>query len=353
MEQKPKEEDNPPEEKKQPPAEEKDGDSLETPSTVDETKTEENTEQSETKSKGDGGVTDTTHGVKVEKKRRVLSGFSKLSVINVYLLLFILLIVLALIVTFLSYQRNKVEEEKQEALLTEPLSEEALEQLRQTDVKVGDPKQILSIESNAIFSGNVLIRDSLEVAGQLKVGEPLELSGLTVSGASNFDQLRANGLDVSGNAAIQGQLSIQQGLSVGGNLNVAGNLSASRLTINRLEVGNDLTVDGHINAGGGTPSRSGGAAIGAGGTTSISGNDTAGTVNINTGGGAGGGCFVTVSFVNAYGSTPHVVVTPVGSAAGNLDFYINRSSSSFSICATNTGSTASGKSFAFDYVVIN
>lgn len=351
-EQKPKKEDTP-EEPEKSPLEAEDSDSLEAPSsTVDANNPEEQSKEgSKEQSEDSDGVTDTTRGAKIEKKRKVLSGVSKLNVINIYLLMFILLIVLALIVTYISYQRNKSEEQKQEELLTEPLSTEALDQLRQTDVKVGDPKQILTIESNAIFSGNVLIRDSLEVAGQLKIGKPLDLPGIKVSGSSDFDQLQTNGLDVSGNAAIQGQLSIQQGLTVGGNLNVAGALSASKLTINNLEVSDDLTVNRHITAGGGTPNRSNGNALGGGGTTSISGSDTAGTVNINTGSGAGAGCLVNVTFVNSYNSTPHVVVTPVGSAGGSLDFYVSRSSSGFSICTSN--SPGGGKSFAFDYIVVN
>jgi len=349
VEQKPKDEEDNQEKTDQSAVETADSDSLEQPSTVNQNKSEENPNG---QPEDNDGVTDTTGGIKIEKKHRKLSGVSKLNVVNIYLLLFILTIVLALIITYISYQRNKTVEEKQEALLTEPLDDEALAQLRQTDVRVGDPKQILSIESNAIFSGNVLIRDSLEVAGKLKVGGELELPGLTVAGTSDFDQLKASELDLSGNAAIQGQLSIQQGLTVGGNLNVAGNLSASKLTINNLEVSGDLNVNKHINAGGGTPGRSNGSALGGGGTTSVSGNDTAGTVNINTGGSAGGGCFVTVNFVNSYSSTPHVVVTPVGASAGRLDFYISRSSSGFSICAADT-TGVSGKSFAFDYIVIN
>lgn len=354
MEEQKSKEENKTEEPKQPAEDTGDSDSLENPSsTVDETNVgaEDGKESAGEETKGSDGVTDTTHGVKVEKKRRVLSGVSKLSVINIYLLMFILLIVLALVITYVSYQRNKIAEEKQEALLTEPLDDAALEQLRQTDVQVGDPKQILTIESNAIFSGNVLIRDSLEVAGQLKLGQPLQLPGITVAGPSDFDQLRSNGLDVSGNAAIQGQLSIQQGLTVGGNLNVAGNLAASRLNINSLEVGGNLQINGHITSGGGTPSRSGGSALGGGGTASISGSDTAGTVNINTGSGAGAGCFVSVSFVNQYSSTPHVVVTPVGSAGGTINFYITRSASGFSICTSTA--PGGGKSFAFDYIVVD
>ncbi|MBI5357636.1 hypothetical protein HZB74_02200 [Candidatus Saccharibacteria bacterium] len=319
-----------------------DDNSLENPSTID-----ENSED-DVKTDADG-VTDTTHGAEIKKKNRVLRGIEKLTSFNIYLLLFGLIIVLAMIVTFLGYQKNKKEEEKKDALLTETLSQETLDQLKQSDVRVGDPKKILSIESNAIFSGKVLVKESLEVAGQLKVGGTLSIPGIAVSGASTFDQVKVSGLEVSGNTAIQGQLAIQQGLTVGGNLSVAGALSASQLTLDGLQLNGDLSFTRHVVTGGATPGKSDGSSLGSGGTSSVSGTDTAGTVNINTGGGPGAGCFATVSFVNKFNSTPHVVVTPIGSAAGGLNYYVNRSTSSFSICTAN--SPPAGQSFAFDYHV--
>lgn len=288
---------------------------------------------------------------KVEKKKHVTRGIEKLASLNLYLLGFILVIIIAGVIAFLAYSQDKKEEAKQEALITEPLSQEVLDQLRQTDVRVGDPKQILSIESNAIFAGKVLIRDSLEVAGQLKIGGPLELPGITVAGASTFDQIQGQTLDISGNSNIQGQLTVGQGLTVGGNLSVSGSLTAGQLTIQNLQVAGDLQVSRHIDAGGGTPSRSNGNALGGGGTASVSGTDTAGTVKINTGGNPGSGCFVTLTFSQPFNDTPHVVITPVGSAGSNVRYYVNRSSSGFSICTSN--SAPAGQSFAFDYIVIN
>lgn len=321
-------------------------DSLEASSTVD-----ENQASSDNIAGSRHGFTDTTHGAEIKKKTPILKGFSKVSGLNIYLLLFFLILLLAGILTFVSYQRSKTEEAKKDAILTEPLSQETLDQLKQSDVRVGDPKQILSVESNAIFNGKVLIRDNLEVAGQLKLGGPLNLPGLNVSGPSAFDQITAKNLDVSGNTNIQGQLSVQQSLTVGGNLSIAGNLSASKLTLEGLQLSGDLQLNRHIDAGGGTPGRSNGGALGSGGTSSISGTDTAGTVNISTGGGSGAGCYVTVHFASNFAATPHVVITPVGSAAGALNYYINRSSSNFSICTTN--SAGGGKNFAFDYIVID
>lgn len=298
-----------------------------------------------------GGTEPTKDDKKIKKKRRAPSVKGIAGKFNVYLLLFMLIIVIAGIVTFISYQQNKSAAKKaNEAISTTPLSEQDLEKLRQTDVKVGDPKQILSVESNAIFAGKVLIRDSLEVAGQIKVGGPLNLPGISVSGTSIFDQVQISNLQISGNATIEGQLNVQSGLNVTGNLTVGGTISAGRLNIETLAVNKDLQLSRHIDAGGGTPGISGGSALGSGGTTSLSGTDTAGTININTGGGTVAGCFASVSFTQSFNS-PHVVVTPVGSSAGSLNFYINRGGSGFSVC-TNSPAPA-GQSFAFDYIVVD
>jgi hypothetical protein len=44
-------------------------------------------------------------------------------------------------------------------------------------------------------------------------------------------------------------------------------------------------------------------------------------------------------------------VTPVGSAAAALNYYIQRSTSSFSVCTTN--SAPGGSSFGFDYIAFD
>ncbi len=270
---------------------------------------------------------------------------------NIYLLLFLLLLLLAVLVSFVSYQKDKSNLAKKENINNQPLSEEVLEQLRQTDVTVGDPKQILSVESNAIFAGQVLIKGNLEVAGQIKSGVPLSLASLNVSGTTTFGKIQGNELQITGDSTIQGQLNVQRGLTVAGSASINGLLSAAQLNIQNLQVGGDLKLNRHIDAGGGTPGRSNGGALGGGGTSSISGSDTAGTIAINTGSNPPAGCFVNVTFVNRFNGTPHVVVTPVGSAAGHLAYYINRSNSGFSICSASV--PPAGQSFAFDYIVIN
>lgn len=268
--------------------------------------------------------------------------------LNIYILVFIFIIVLSAGFVFIGIQRNK-KIDAPTTTNTQTLSADELKKLSESEQKIGDPKSTLSIESNAIFNGKVLVRDDLDVAGTIKVGGSLSLPGISVSGASAFDQITANNLSITGNTAIQGQLNVQKGITSSGGASFGGPISAPQLTVQSLQLSGDLQLTRHIDAGGGTPGKSDGNALGAGGSASVSGTDTAGTVNINIGGGAGAGCFVTINFTNKFSGTPHVVITPVGSAAGSLSYYITRSNSSFTICTNNA---ASG-SFAFDYVAID
>lgn len=269
--------------------------------------------------------------------------------INIYLLLFLLLLTLAGGIILVTYMASKKQEKS--TIKTQSLSSDTLKQLATSDVTVGQPKQILSVQSNAVFAGKVLIRDSLEVAGPIQVGGSLSVPGITVSGNSIFEQLQINkNLSVQGDAAIQGQLAVQKGLSVAGGGTFGGSLTAPALTVNTLQLNGNLTLTRHIVIGGTTPDRDNGTALGSGGTAALSGSDTAGSININTGSSPVAGCFVTVNFTQKYNSTPNVIATPIGSSAGLVGYYVNRSTSSFSVCAANN--PPANASFGFDYFIV-
>jgi cytoskeletal protein CcmA (bactofilin family) len=270
--------------------------------------------------------------------------------LNIYLLLFILIIIVTSGFTFVSIQRNK-KAETITTLTTQELTAEDLSKLSATNSSVGDPKQTLSVESNAIFAGKVLIRDSLDVAGGIKIGGSISLAGLTVAGTSSFDQIQGNKLSISGDANIQGQLTVQKTLTTTGGASFGGPISAPQITVQSFQVTGDLQITRHYDAGGGTPGKTDGGALGAGGTSSVSGTDTAGTITINTGGGPAPGCMVTVNFSQPFNATPHVVVTPVGSAGAGLNYYVTRNTNGFSLCTTN--SAPGGTNFSFDYIVID
>lgn len=268
---------------------------------------------------------------------------------NVYLLLFLFLLAVAGGIILVTYLNSKKQEKS--TIQTQSLSQDTLKQLATSDVTVGQPKQILSVQSNAVFAGKVLIRDSLEVAGAIQVGGSLSVPGITVSGNSVFEQLQVNkGLNVAGDTSIQGQLAVQKGLSVAGGATFGGSVSAPALTVNTLQMNGSLTLTRHIVIGGSTPDRDNGPALGSGGTVALSGSDIAGSININTGASPVAGCFVTVNFTQKYNATPNVIATPIGSNAALIGYYVNRSASNFSICAANN--PPANASFGFDYFIV-
>lgn len=267
-------------------------------------------------------------------------------VVNIFTIVFVLLVLTGAAVVMVSIKPTKVQKETPLG----KLSDQQLSQLKSSSTLVGDPKQTLDIQSNTILEGQVLARSDLNVAGSLKVGGALSLPSITIAGSGNFAQVGVSGaLSVGGDTNLQGQLTVQKNLNVTGTANF-GSLSVSSLSVTSLQVKNDFSIAKHIVTSGGTPGRSFGTALGGGGTASVSGSDTAGTVNISTGGSPPAGLFITVSFAQRFASTPHVVITPVGSAAGALQYYINRDASGFSIGVSSPPPASSN--FAFDYIVI-
>ena len=313
----------------------------------------ESLENSAPISTGGGSVTPSNIAPEPPAPKRRLRGIWQR--INIYLLLFIFIVVVVVAITVVLYlkNRNNAQTAKNDAdIASQSLSADALQQLAQSGVQVGDPKQTLNIQSNSVFSGAVLVRGELQVAGGLKIGSgSLAVPGLDVSGSGSISKLQTQDLSVAGNAAVQGQLSVQNNLSVNGSGTFNGPLSATQITVGRLQLSGDLTLTHHLVAGGSIPGRSNGGALGSGGTSSVSGSDTAGSISIRTGGGTHSGCFITVNFTQNFSSTPHVVVTPIGSAAAGINYYVQRSTSNFSICTTNAA--PAGTSFGFDYIALD
>ncbi len=283
-----------------------------------------------------------------KKKQNPVKRF--LARFSVYLLLFLFVIIIAIMVVIVSYLHGKAKAPA--TVKSQTLSQSSINQLSSSDVTVGDVKQTLNVQSNAVFAGQVLIQKDLEVAGKLQVGGTLSLTGVNVSGPAVFTTAQVNkNLTVAGDTAMQGGLSIAKALNVNGGATFSGAISAPQVTASSLQLTGDLVITHHIAAGGANPGRTPGTGLGSGGTVSVSGSDTAGSISVNTGGGPGAGCFVTVNFTQKFNSTPHVIVTPIEAAAAGLNYYVTRSTSSFSVCAANA--PPAGASFGFDYVVLD
>lgn len=269
---------------------------------------------------------------------------------NKYLVIFVMLLVLAGGGIFFVVQMSR--NAAPEVTRTTTLTADELTALRGNTTVVGDPQTVLDVQSNAVFEGQVVLRNSLEVAGNVKIGTPLSLPALTVNGTSTLGQVAANSLSVSGSSTFQGDVNLQENLSVAGGANFAGSVAVQQLSVTNLVLSNDLLLPRHLSATGGIPSRSNGPAIGGDGTSSVSGSDVAGTITFNTGTGTTSGILVTVTFAQKYTRTPHVVITPVGSGGASLNYYLlNRTSSGFALASTNAPPINSN--FSFDYIVID
>lgn len=226
----------------------------------------------------------------------------------------------------------------------------------------------LIVGPNARFNGKVLMGGDVSVAGQLQLNNALSASSanlgnlqaanvslgqLNVSGDGTLNTLNARqDVNVAGSTRLQGPVSIGQLLTVNNNLNVAGSiavggtLSVRNFQASSLTSDTTLTIGGHIITRGNAPGVSAGGGVGSNGTVSISGNDSSGTVAVNTGTGAGNGIVAQVSFTRAYATIPHVVVSPIGIG---VKYYVNRSPSGFSIGVSEPMPPGG---FAFDYIVM-
>jgi cytoskeletal protein CcmA (bactofilin family) len=268
---------------------------------------------------------------------------------NLYLVLFLFILVLAGAISAVAYFQSK-KATVTSTLKTQNLTQQTLQQVANSDATIGNAQQVLNVQSSAVFAGKVLIRDGLEVAGNLQIGGTVALTNLTVSGTAALGTVQVNkNLSVAGDTALQGSVTITKSLQVSGGATFSGPVSAPQIATSGLQLNSDLVLTHHITTGGGTPGAANGPALGGGGSASVGGSDTGGTVTINTGSNPAAGCFITVKFTAKYNATPHILLTPVGSAGGGLAYYVVRDTSSFSICDASVPPT--GSSFGFDYFV--
>jgi len=283
-----------------------------------------------------------------EKKLSPIKRF--LRKVNVYLLIFILLLVVAGAIALVTYLNSQKAPETPN-IEGQSLTTEALKQLANTDASVGTTAQTLTIQGSAVINGQTLARGDLNVAGNFQTGGSVTTPSLTVSGATNLGDTQINSLQIASNTAIQGTTTLRD-LNVSGSSSFSGAVTASQITVTRLIMSGNasLEVPNHISFTGASPSRTvNNSVLGNGGTVNISGSDTAGTINVNSGNNPSTGCFIRINFNRAYTKQPHVNVTPVGAAAGQMQFYVERNTAGFSVCTASA--PAANQAFAFDYFI--
>lgn len=285
-----------------------------------------------------------------EKKPSAIKQF--LRRMNIYFLFFVLVVIIVAAIAVVNYL-NSQKEPPAANISTQPLTQAALKQLANTDASVGNTNQTLTIQGNAVIAGQTLARGDMSVAGTLQSGGSFTAPNMTISGTSNLGTAQMNTLQVASNAAIQGAMTIRD-LNVAGTSSFSGAMTASQITVTNLTISGNgvLSVPNHISfSSGPTPGISRGNALGNGGSVSINGSDTSGTINVSTGGSAQPGCYANINFHQAFSGQPRVTIGPNGYGAGVSQYYVgNLSRTGFQICAATPPSS---QSFAFDYFVAN
>lgn len=286
-----------------------------------------------------------------KKKEKKPGAFKRLyRKVNLYFLLFLLIVVIGAAITIVNYL-NSQKEPVPPSIASQELSEEELKNLANTDTSVGDSSQTLTIRGNAIIDGQTLMRGNLNVAGNFQAGGSMQSPSLTISGSSNLGTAQINTLQVANDVAIQGSTTMSN-ISVSGTSTFNGPMTASQITASRIIMSGNATLEvpNHISFTGPSPSRSVNAShIGSGGTASVSGSDTAGTVRISTGNSPSAGCMVRITFNQPFTSQPRALISPVGVAAGRTQYYVERDQAGFSICASSPA--PGNQTLNFDYFI--
>lgn len=272
--------------------------------------------------------------------------------INVYFLFFLIVAVVTIAIMVVSYL-NSQKEPVQPTINSQELTEDTLRQLANADASIGGSTQTMTIKGNAIIDGQTLMRGNLNVAGNFQTGGSIQGPSLTISGSSNLGETQINSLQVANNTALQGNTTLRD-LSVSGSSTFSGPMTASQMTVTQLTLSGNasLNIPNHISFTGPSPNRSiNSTVLGSGGTASVNGSDTTGTINVNTGNGPQAGCFIRINFNQRFSNQPHVIISPVGNAAGQSQYYVDRDQSGFSLCVSSP--SPANQAFAFDYFVTN
>lgn len=217
-------------------------------------------------------------------------------------------------------------------------------------IAVGDPIAVSAragVGQKATTSGYVIgyAQEATGVDGTITVlvnpGYYDASGGLQAQNVS-FDDINVGGdthlnnLTVTGSAQLA-SLTVAHGVTVGGNLSVQGTTSVA-----------DIVVGGHVITSGAQPTVVALPAAGTNAHVSIAGTDTAGTITITVGASVTADTLARVTFAQAYGAQPKVVLSPVGKASAAAQPYVDQPTIAGFAVGIN-GTPQAGATYTFTY----
>ena len=243
----------------------------------------------------------------------------------------IVVVILAIGVTILTLVNHKTKPQSTVIINTQSLDNGTLNQLTK---KSGEPAQ-----TQLVIAPNTTFKNDVTVQGASTVQKDLSVNGaLHVQGNGRFDS----------NLAAAKNVTVGGGLTVSG-LITAGGLSVGTLTISTINLSGNVSFGGHLIPSGTAPSAKASVAS-VGGTVRVDGNDTAGTVVIDTGhGSAIAGEIAILTFRTPFSTSPKVQLTPLNDASSKVNYFVTRSATFFTVDASSVLSPDT--EYAFDYLV--
>ncbi len=308
-------------------------------------------------------TTGTSHKSVSKGRASITSIYRKADILSTILTFVGALVAAAAIFGVYSYlTRNRAPAAKAPAVTTLDKAELSKLQTFFQGNSAGKTSEILTISSSSLFKERVAIASDLKVVGGVQVSGTTALGDLTVDKVSTLGVTNVRGaLTVSGPVNLQSPTILGAGATVNGNITVSGNgsfggsLSAGIINTRDISVSGNLNLAGHILITGKNSAAVPGSEAGSGATATVDGNDSAGTVTINTGTIPAhvvniGGLLGKVTFSAPFGHVPHVVITPIGQSAASLNYYVQKTTNDFTIGSTNYAQ--SNTSYSFDYWVV-
>jgi len=274
---------------------------------------------------------------------------------RLYLLIILLVAVVCGVFVVVS-SLNKKKAPPPASIQSQSLSQNQLKKQAATGLSTSG--QTISIQGNAILDGQEAMKGNLFVAGDVQTGGALNIPELTLSGSGNLGNAQLSKLQVATTATFTGQPTFQNGMNVNGTVSFSsasfGTLTATRLN---MEGNATITVPHHLMFTGAFPHRTiSFGVLGNGGSASVNGSDTNGTVSINTGNNPQPGCFITVIFNIPFAQGANILLGPIGLGAGAIQYSAQPTTSSttnattgFKICTANT--PLPNQAFGFSYLV--
>jgi hypothetical protein len=204
--------------------------------------------------------------------------------------------------------------------------------------------------------GAINVGDKVTISSVAGVGKKATSAGMIVGTAVEYFNGAGQGsIEVFVNLMYWSPVggdNLQAQSGIFGSLNVSGHTTLASLTVTGQArfVGN-IVVEGHIITGGGAPNYATGAAAGAGGSVSVDGNDTAGTITITTGAGAAAGSLADLTFSQVYGKAPRVILSGQDDASLNARIFpAAKAANGFSL--NTSQSLAPNTTYTFDYFIV-